>query len=105
MTATAIGPPWVFYLVRDEDVSGISGVGLVAEGMISTDGKVVLVWRSDNAAGVCSVNVHDNLTNAWKIHGHSGKTRFVFRDALPTGLELPFGFVCEHTDNVVIIEH
>jgi hypothetical protein len=43
----------VFQLMRDEDVSGVSGVGRVAVGVVFPSGKVVLEWlRSDTTFGI-----------------------------------------------------
>ena len=56
-----------FELVRDVDVSGVSGTGAVAEG----DGTVVLRWRGENPSTV----VWPDLSAAVRIHGHDGATR------------------------------
>lgn len=37
-----------FTLVRDEDVSGVSGTGVVADGMLWPDGTAV--WKGDDEA-------------------------------------------------------
>lgn len=34
-----------FELHRDTDVSGVSGVGIVADGVVFPDGTAVLQWR------------------------------------------------------------
>lgn len=60
-----------FLLVRDEDVSGVSGTGKVAEGVEFTDGKVAIRWYGDSKSTV----VWDSLDDAIKIHGHDGRTR------------------------------
>jgi hypothetical protein len=65
-----------FDLIRQEDPSGVSGVGRVAEGVQFTDGKVVLRWLS----GAASTVVWDRLEDAITIHGHQGRTRVVFLD-------------------------
>jgi len=66
----------VFHLERDLDLSGVSGVGVVAEGVEFTDGVVVLRWRS----GTATTAVHANLASVQEIHGHGGATRIVFED-------------------------
>jgi hypothetical protein len=67
-----------FILVRDEDETGISGVGTVAEGLVFSDGVVALRWRS---AWPTSVVFHDRGMDAVEaIHGHNGKTRIVWLD-------------------------
>jgi hypothetical protein len=64
----------VFNLMRDEDVSGVSGVGRVAVGVVFPSGKVVLEWLgSDTTFGI-----YDKLDHVERIHGHGGKTRIVF---------------------------
>jgi hypothetical protein len=70
----------VFHLVRDEDPSGVSGVGRVAVGAVFPSGKVVLEWLgSHNTFGI-----YDDLSLVEHIHGHGGKTRIVFaRGAMP----------------------
>lgn len=65
-----------FTLVRDTDVSGVSGTGVVAEGVEFTDGTVALRWVGKNPT---SVVFHDNgIASVKQIHGHDGKTRVVF---------------------------
>lgn len=69
-----------FLLVRDEDVSGVSGTGVVADGVVFRDGATVLRWRGDDA----STAVWGDLTAAMRIHGHGGLTRVEWVDAHPT---------------------
>lgn len=73
-----------FQLVRDVDETGISGTGVVAEGIEFSDGVVALRWLvpagSPGAGNPTSVVFHDNgLASVEKIHGHGGKTRIVFQ--------------------------
>jgi hypothetical protein len=68
-----------FHLQRDDDESGVSGTGIVAEGVLFSGGKVVLCWLTR----FTSVAVYDDLQTAMQIHGHGGKTRVVFRDEVP----------------------
>src|SRR6516165_4106744 len=72
----------IFELLRDEDPSGVSGVGRVAVGVVFPSGKVVLEWLgSHNTLGI-----YDDLRRIEHIHGHGGKTRIVFtRGAMPHG--------------------
>lgn len=63
-----------FTLLRERDVSGISGVGTVAEGIQFTDGTVVMRWLTEKASTV----VWANLDDAMAIHGHSGDTTVVW---------------------------
>ena len=60
----------LFYLVRSEDLSGVSGTGQVAEGVEFDDGQVVLSWFGRFHA----VGVYPNVKAVVDIHGHEGKT-------------------------------
>lgn len=60
----------VFNLVRTEDVSGVSGTGIVAEGVEFEGGKCVICWRGEKS----SVNVYESMDEMLAIHGHEGKT-------------------------------
>ncbi len=67
-----------FQLVRDEDVSGVSGVGIVAEGVEFTTGVVALQWAGGFPT---SVVFHERgVESVQAIHGHGGKTRIVWLD-------------------------
>ncbi len=63
--------PQVFQLVRFEDESGVSGVGIVADGVRWPDGSASLRWRGDLA----SLGFYSSMADLVKIHGHGGKTR------------------------------
>ncbi len=65
------------HLERDEDVSGISGIGIVAYGVEFPDGSVVLRWDTK----VRSTVFYDSLDDVVAITGHGGKTRVVLDDA------------------------
>ena len=68
-----------FELHRIEDVTGISGTGVVAEGVEFTDGVVVLRWTTEWPT---SVVWHDRgMASVEHVHGHNGKTRIEFLDA------------------------
>lgn len=64
-----------YELIRDEDVSGISGTGKVGEVVEFLSGKVAVSWCTP--LGVSNVIVYDSLADVHKIHGHGGKTRIV----------------------------
>ena len=68
-----------FHLVRDADPSGISGTGLVAEGVEFSSGWVALQFLP-KIKNVHSVSLYQNMTDVYEIHGHSGKTRIEFLD-------------------------
>lgn len=65
-----------FILVRDEDVSGVSGTGVVVQGCQFENGKAVMHWVSETS----SVAVYENIEDIIKIHGHNGATRLVWVD-------------------------
>lgn len=64
-----------FELQRDEDVSGVSGTGVVAEGVEFTSGVVVITWFGEHASTVIWPG---GIRSVIRIHGHDGKTRVVW---------------------------
>jgi hypothetical protein len=75
---------FVFY--REEDVSGVSGTGVVAEVVEFASGKVVVSFLP-HTAGIPNVIVYDSLEDAIAIHGHGGRTLLMEeqRDGQDTG--------------------
>lgn len=73
-----------FVLVRDHDVTGISGTGPVADGVVFPDGTVVMRWRDQTspdaaARGVRPTTVmHESVAAVEALHGHDGATRIVW---------------------------
>jgi hypothetical protein len=67
----------LFYLDRLEDVSGTSGIGRVAEGVVFSNGWCALTWLTAHT----SVAFYPSLTAVESIHGHNGCTRIVFMEA------------------------
>lgn len=65
-----------FDLIRSKDVTGVSGTGKVAEGILFTDGTVVLRWLGETASTVC----WSSLDDALRVHSHDGLTRAFFLD-------------------------
>ncbi|MEU4841744.1 hypothetical protein [Nocardia testacea] len=63
----------VFELHRDIDVTGFSGPGIVADGVIWPDGTVSMRWRGPVRTTVTA----DSLADIEAIHGHDGCTRIV----------------------------
>jgi hypothetical protein len=64
----------IFYLKREEDESGISGTGRVAQGFVFDNGKVCVSWLSEHP----SVTIYDNIGEVHAVHGHGGKTTVEF---------------------------
>ena len=59
-----------FQLRRLEDLSGVSGIGIVAEGVEFGNGKVALCWTSKYDIDSIIANMHTLLA----VHGHGGRT-------------------------------
>jgi hypothetical protein len=73
-----------FYLQRHTDVSGISGVGVVAYGVQHVDsGRVAIFWGVPDKPN--SITIWDSLADAKRIHSHDGATDFVWLDGLAYG--------------------
>lgn len=70
-----------FSLVRDEDATGVSGTGLVAQGAEFDDGFVVMRWLTETR----STGHYDSIDDLIHIHGHEGRTRVEWHDVdVPT---------------------
>lgn len=65
-----------FVLQRYEDISGISGLGLVAHGCEFPDGSVALRWPGEHP----STAVWPDIRDVEAIHGHEGTTVVVYQD-------------------------
>lgn len=68
-----------FYLNRKSDITGTSGVGIVAYGAILPSGKVVMEWVSYHS----SLNIFDNIEHITQIHGHEGATEVIMGEPKP----------------------
>ena len=62
--------PRRFQLVRQVDVSGVSGTGIVAHGVQWPDGSVAVRWRGQRQSTV----VWSSMEDVDAIHGHGGAT-------------------------------
>ncbi len=63
-----------FILVRKKDLTGTSGTGVVAEGVVFEDGQAVLKWLRKPY----SLGVYPSLKNLIDVHGHEGNTQVRF---------------------------
>lgn len=77
--------PRRFALIRHVDYTGVSGVGVVAYGVVFADGQVVLRWCSDHPATSMWNSVDDLLA----VHGHGEATSLEWLDAPHGDLETP----------------
>jgi hypothetical protein len=68
-----------FELHRQVDVTGVSGTGHVADGVLFGDGVVVVRWRGAHA----TTTVHASLASVDAIHLHGGATQIRWLDAWP----------------------
>lgn len=65
-----------FHLIRQEDKTGVSGTGVVAEGILFSTGKCVIAWLTTYR----SIAVYDSLAELIAIHGHGGTTAVFWVD-------------------------
>ncbi|WP_329147362.1 hypothetical protein OIU91_17080 [Streptomyces sp. NBC_01456] len=66
-----------FHLDRSEDLTGVSGTGTVAGGVIFPDGTVAMRWFT----GTSSTAIYDSIDDVLEIHGHNGATVVTLIDA------------------------
>ena len=78
----------LFQVVREADITGVSGTGVVADGVEFPDGTAVVRWRElepgnpNYERGVRATTVvFPNVRAVEALHGHSGATRLAFTDA------------------------
>lgn len=74
--------PRVFVLDRHLDVSGVSGTGHVAEGVVWSDGAVALRWPGENAT---TTTFETGIDGVKAVHGHNGATEVQFLDEMRPG--------------------
>lgn len=68
--------PRRFHLQRHHDVSGVSGTGTVALGVLWPDGTASVRWLGDRP----SIVFWDSMADAEAVHGHGGATEIVWDD-------------------------
>ncbi len=69
----------LFHFYRSEDQTGISGTGLVAEGVQLTNGWCVLRWMTHHS----SLCFYQSLEQVRAIHSHGGKTEILVHEFVP----------------------
>jgi len=76
-----------FEVVRTQDVTGVSGTGVVAEGVEFTDGTTVVRWcelpedSPNYQRGVRATTViFPEVSAVEALHGHNGATTLVWLD-------------------------
>jgi hypothetical protein len=66
-----------FHLNRVEDETGISGTGVITDGIEFDDGTVIMKWNTFTT----SVGIYRCIDDVIKIHGHEGKTKILWADS------------------------
>ena len=66
----------LFRLERDEDESGMSGVGVVAMGAEYPSGRCVMEW----IVPPFTMGWYQAVQDVETVHGHQGKTRVIWLD-------------------------
>ena len=65
-----------FHFCRYEDISGISGTGVVCEGVQFHDGQVAVCWRTK----IHSIEIWPHIEDFIDIHGHGSRGRVEWVD-------------------------
>lgn len=68
--------PHRFWLVRDVDHAGISGIGRVAQGVQFADGTCTMRWMTAHH----STCVYASMVDLVAIHGHHGDSHIEWID-------------------------
>lgn len=61
----------VYKFIREQDVSGISGTGYVADVVEFEDGTCVMHWNTNPS----STAHYDSVNDLMKIHSHDGRAK------------------------------
>lgn len=69
--------PRRFHLQRTTDVTGVSGTGRVADGVLWPDGTAAVRWRGEHPS---AVHWDRGRVSVEMIHGHQGSTEIVWLD-------------------------
>lgn len=86
-----------FLLLRHRDVSGVSGTGIVAEGVEFSDRSVSMRWHGDHA----STSVFETGVQAIvAVHGHGGATEILYADPSPDPQRVPTSTPNERIDRL-----
>lgn len=64
-------------LLRHKDETGVSGTGIVAEGVQLSSGHCVLTWLTSYT----SIAIYDSVAVIERIHGHGGYTKVQWVDS------------------------
>lgn len=67
-----------FYLYRQTDVTGVSGTGVVGEGVRFEDGTCAMRWCVSDKPR--TTVLYETIVDVMKIHGHDGATAVMWLD-------------------------
>ncbi|WP_281259462.1 hypothetical protein [Streptomyces glaucescens] len=84
--------PRRFHLQRHRDITGASGTGRVADGVLWPDGTASVRWRGERPSTV----FWDSLADAEHVHGHGGHTVIIWDDPEPSGMRSLIARDCPH---------
>ena len=73
-----------FWLHRTKDVTGLSGTGIVCEGVEFSDGRCVMRWIDDT---ISSIVIHKSIKDIETLHGHGGNTTIIYGNVLDEIIE------------------
>lgn len=76
-----------FELHREQDATGVSGTGVVAQGIEFDDGVCALRWLT----AISSTAIYASSDDIRDIHGHGGLTQLVFLDRPDIDLQFQVG--------------
>lgn len=65
----------LFHLDRRQDLTGVSGTGVIAEGVEFSDGTVVLHWINPPR----STGVYPDIDAVVAVHDHEDMTKVVWK--------------------------
>lgn len=77
-----IKEPRRFHLVRHEDETGVSGEGIVVQGLEFASGYCLIRWTVPPR----SIVLYESMEGLIKVHGHGGKTEVVYEGDSRFGL-------------------
>lgn len=69
-----------FYLQRNQDISGVSGLGKIAEGCQFDNRWCALVWLTAESDADEVHSFYRSIERLEQLHGHGGATQVVWVD-------------------------
>jgi len=78
MKPTGYGGMRRFRIDRVVDVTGVSGTGCVAQGIVFSDGTAVVRWLGESP----TTTIHSSIESVEKIHLHGGASKLRWEDPI-----------------------